>query len=97
VRSKITQLNWSRAVYEHVEIPVSVKLSPFYSALPNLAQRLVEAGAQGLVLFNRFIQPDIDIEEMEVDPTLHLSTSAELLCLCAGWRSFMGAMKRTWR
>lgn len=68
-----------QAVYEHIDIPVSVKLSPFYSALPNLAQRLVEAGAQGLVLFNRFIQPDIDIEEMEVDPTLHLSTSAELL------------------
>jgi dihydroorotate dehydrogenase (fumarate) len=68
-----------KAVYEHVEIPFAVKLSPFFSALPNLAARLVEAGAQGLVLFNRFIQPDIDIEEMEVDPTLHLSTSEELL------------------
>ena len=68
-----------KAVYEHVDIPVSVKLSPFFSALPNLAARLVDAGAAGLVLFNRFIQPDIDIEEMEVDPTLHLSTSAELL------------------
>lgn len=68
-----------RAVCAHVEIPVSVKLSPFYSALPNLAERLVDAGAQGLVLFNRFIQPDIDVESMEVDPTLHLSTSEELL------------------
>jgi dihydroorotate dehydrogenase (fumarate) len=68
-----------KAVYAHVEVPVSVKLSPFYTALPNLAQRLVGAGAQGLVLFNRFIQPDIDIEEMEVDPTLNLSTSVELL------------------
>ena len=68
-----------RAVYEHVDVPVSVKLSPFFSALPNLANRLVDAGAQGLVLFNRFIQPDLDIEEMEVDPTLHLSTSEELL------------------
>jgi dihydroorotate dehydrogenase (fumarate) len=68
-----------RAVCAHVEIPVSVKLSPFYSALPHLAERLVDAGAQGLVLFNRFIQPDIDVESMEVDPTLHLSTSEELL------------------
>jgi dihydroorotate dehydrogenase (fumarate) len=68
-----------KAVCTHVQIPVSVKLSPFYTALPNLASRLVDAGAQGLVLFNRFIQPDIDIEEMEVDPTLNLSTSAELL------------------
>lgn len=68
-----------RAVCGHVEVPVSVKLSPFYSALPNLAERLVDAGAQGLVLFNRFIQPDLDIESMEVDPTLHLSTSEELL------------------
>ena len=67
------------AVCAHVEVPVSVKLSPFYIALPNLAERLVDAGAQGLVLFNRFIQPDIDVENMEVDPTLHLSTSEELL------------------
>lgn len=67
------------AVCENVNIPVAVKLSPFYSALPNLAARLTEAGAQGLVLFNRFFQPDIDIESMEVDATLHLSTSAELL------------------
>ncbi len=68
-----------KTVCTHVQIPVSVKLSPFYTALPNLARRLADAGAQGLVLFNRFIQPDIDIEEMEVDPTLNLSTSAELL------------------
>lgn len=67
------------AVCENVEIPVAVKLSPFFSALPNLISRLVDAGAQGMVLFNRFIQPDIDIENMEVDSTLHLSTSAELL------------------
>ncbi len=68
-----------KAVYEHVDVPVAVKLSPFFTALPNLAARLVDAGAAGLVLFNRFIQPDIDIEEMEVDTTLHLSTSSELL------------------
>lgn len=68
-----------KAVCDNVEIPVSVKLSPFFTALPNLVTRLIDAGADGLVLFNRFIQPDLDIENMEVDTTLHLSTSAELL------------------
>ena len=68
-----------KAVCENVEIPVSVKLSPFFSALPNLIKRLKEAGAAGFVLFNRFIQPDLNIEDMEVDSTLHLSSSAELL------------------
>jgi len=67
------------AVCSNVDIPVAVKLSPFFSALPNLAVKLVEAGAKGLVIFNRFIQPDIDIEKMEVDSTLKLSTSDELL------------------
>lgn len=67
------------AVCKSVSIPVSVKLSPFFTALPNLIRRLVDAGAAGLVLFNRFIQPDLDIEKMEVDSTLRLSTSAELL------------------
>ena len=68
-----------KAVCENVNIPVSVKLSPFFSALPNLLFRLEDAGAKGFVLFNRFIQPDLDIENLEVDSTLHLSTSAELL------------------
>jgi len=68
-----------KSVCENVDIPVSVKLSPFFSALPNLIRRLEGAGADGFVLFNRFIQPDLDIENLEVDSTLHLSTSAELL------------------
>ncbi len=68
-----------KAVKAKVQIPVAVKLSPFFTALPNMIARLVEAGADGVVLFNRFIQPDLDIEKLEVDPTLHLSTSAELL------------------
>jgi len=68
-----------KAVKATVQIPVAVKLSPFFTALPNMIARLVEAGADGVVLFNRFIQPDLDIEKLEVDPTLHLSTSAELL------------------
>lgn len=65
-------------IREQVSIPVAVKLSPFYTALPNFAQRLVEAGADGLVLFNRFYQPDLDLEELEVVPNLKLSNSNEL-------------------
>jgi dihydroorotate dehydrogenase (fumarate) len=61
-----------------VRIPLAVKLSPFVSALPNFAQRLVEAGANGLVLFNRFYQPDFDLEELAITPTLVLSDSDEL-------------------
>jgi len=60
------------------KVPVSVKLSPFYSSLPNFVKRLGEAGATGVVVFNRFYQPDIDLEHLDVLPTLHLSTSAEL-------------------
>ncbi len=61
-----------------LSIPVSVKLSPFYSSIPNLAVRLKEAGAAGLVLFNRFYQPDIDIEALDIVPNLRLSTADEL-------------------
>ncbi|PKO19585.1 dihydroorotate dehydrogenase [candidate division BRC1 bacterium HGW-BRC1-1] len=69
----------TRKVKATVDIPVSVKLSVFYSSLPNLAVELDAAGADGLVLFNRFYQPDIDIEAMEVVPSLQLSDSSELL------------------
>jgi dihydroorotate dehydrogenase (fumarate) len=62
----------------NVRIPVAVKLSPYFTSLPNLARRLDQAGADGLVLFNRFYQPDINIYEQEVTPTLELSTSQEL-------------------
>jgi dihydroorotate dehydrogenase (fumarate) len=68
-----------RRVKASVRIPVAVKLSPFFSSLPNLALRLDAAGADGLVLFNRFYQPDIDPEMLETVPTLHFSTSDELL------------------
>jgi dihydroorotate dehydrogenase (fumarate) len=68
-----------KAVCDNVAIPVSVKLSPYYTALPNFINLLIEAGADGVVLFNRFIQPDLDIENMEIDPALDLSTSSELL------------------
>ena len=62
-----------------VKIPVAVKLSPFFTATGNMARRLDEAGANGLVLFNRFYQPDIDIRTMRAVPQAELSTSAELL------------------
>jgi dihydroorotate dehydrogenase (fumarate) len=59
-------------------IPLAVKLSPYYTSLPHFASRLVQAGANGLVLFNRFYQPDFDLETLEVIPNLDLSTSADL-------------------
>jgi dihydroorotate dehydrogenase (fumarate) len=65
-------------IRKQVNVPLAVKLSPFFSTLPNLATHLAKAGANGLVLFNRFIQPDLDIETLEVVPTIHLSTSDEL-------------------
>lgn len=61
-----------------VGIPVAVKLSPFFSSIPNISLRLAEAGARGLVLFNRFYQPDLDLESLDVVPRLVLSTSEEL-------------------
>jgi dihydroorotate dehydrogenase (fumarate) len=62
-----------------VRIPIAVKLPPFFTAFGNVARRLDQAGADGLVLFNRFYQPDIDIDTMDVTPRVELSTSAELL------------------
>lgn len=67
-----------RDVRSQISIPLAVKLSPFYTSLPNFARRLAEAGANGLVLFNRFYQPDYDLEELEVVPNLVLSNSHEL-------------------
>lgn len=68
-----------RSVRAQVGIPLAVKLSPFYTSVPHLVQQLDQAGANGVVLFNRFYQPDIDIEDLEVLRTLHLSDSSELL------------------
>ena len=62
-----------------VRIPVAVKLPPYFTAFGNLALRLDAAGADGLVLFNRYYQPDVDVETLETLPNLHLSTSGELL------------------
>lgn len=67
-----------RAVKSSVQIPVAIKLSPFFSNIANMAKWLVEAGADGLVLFNRFYQPDIDLNELEVRPNVLLSTPQAL-------------------
>jgi dihydroorotate dehydrogenase (fumarate) len=67
-----------RAVKSEVHIPVAVKLGPYFSAMGNMARKLDAAGADGLVLFNRFYQPDYDLEALEVVPNLILSNSHEL-------------------
>jgi dihydroorotate dehydrogenase (fumarate) len=69
-----TYLDILKAVKSSVTIPVAVKLSPFFTNFANVAKRFDEAGANGLVLFNRFYQPDIDLESLEVKPNILLST-----------------------
>lgn len=78
---------------ESIAIPLAVKLSPFYSSLPNLAARLDAIGAQGLVLFNRFYEPDIDPDELAPVTQLHLSTSDDLL-LRLRWLAILSASYR---
>jgi dihydroorotate dehydrogenase (fumarate) len=85
-----TDLDASSAAIEHqlihtvadlkryIRIPIAVKLSPFFTATANVAHRLDQAGADALVLFNRFYQPDIDVETMSAAPQARLSTSTEL-------------------
>ncbi len=68
-----------REVKASVQIPVAVKLAPYFTAMVNMAKKLDEAGADGLALFNRFYQPDFDLEALEIVPSLQLSTSYELL------------------
>lgn len=77
-----------KEVVHHVSVPVAVKLSPYFSSLPNIMKRFDQAGASALVLFNRFYQPDIDVDEMTVQPKLTLSTSAEL-ALRIRWTSIL--------
>jgi dihydroorotate dehydrogenase (fumarate) len=68
-----------RAVRENLKIPIAVKLGPFFSSLAEFSCELEAAGAAGLVLFNRFYQPDFNLDTLEVEPRLHLSTPDELL------------------
>ena len=67
-----------RLVRQAIGIPLAVKLSPYFSSVANLTRQLVQAGADGLVLFNRFYQPDLDLETLEITPRLVLSSSEEL-------------------
>lgn len=65
-------------VRHQISIPLAVKIGPFFSSLPNIARRLVSAGADGLVIFNRFLQPDIDLDALEIVPDMALSNREEL-------------------
>jgi dihydroorotate dehydrogenase (fumarate) len=76
---ELRMLEVIRSVAESVDIPVAVKISPFFSSLANFLYRVDEIGVDGVVLFNRFYQPDIDIELLEAKPTLKYSDSGELL------------------
>src|SRR5580765_7548875 len=81
------------AVKKSVSIPVAVKLSPFYSAFASFARRLDDTGVDGLVIFNRFYQPDIDVESLDVVPTVRLSESGDLL-LRLRWLAILSARLR---
>jgi dihydroorotate dehydrogenase (fumarate) len=67
-----------KSIKQSIRIPVAVKLSPYFSAMSNMAKNLANAGADGLVLFNRFYQPDIDLTTLEINPCVNLSTSQEM-------------------
>ena len=71
-------LDLVREVREAVRVPLAVKISPYFTATANVATALAGAGADGLVCFNRFYQPDIDLETLDVTPSLSLSTSGDL-------------------
>lgn len=75
---ELRYLHLVEAVRQAVEVPLAVKIGPYFSSLASMARSLADAGADGLVLFNRFYQPDIDLETLSVSPNLILSTPAEL-------------------
>lgn len=75
---EMAYINIVKLVRSQIKIPLALKLSPFITCLPNFATRLVRAGVNGLVLFNRFYQPDLDIETLEVVPNLTMSSSSDL-------------------
>lgn len=74
-----TYIELVEAVCQSVTIPVAVKIGPYFTSLPHFANRVAKAGAKALVLFNRFYQPDFDLENLEVRPHINLSTSNTLL------------------
>jgi dihydroorotate dehydrogenase (fumarate) len=73
-----TYIDILKAVKSVVSIPVALKLSPYFSNMANMTKRLDQAGADGLVLFNRFYQPDINLDELEVQAKIHLSTPQDM-------------------
>lgn len=88
VEDEIVEL--TKTVKESVKIPVAVKLSPFFTSLPHLATRLDKVPVDGLILFNRFYQPDIDAENLKNERTLQLSDSSELLLRLHGLAMLSG-------
>jgi dihydroorotate dehydrogenase (fumarate) len=72
------QLKVVEIIRQEVRIPLAVKIGPFYSSLPNFAKRLADTGADGLVLFNRYLEPELDLSEMHVQPHLELSRPQEM-------------------
>ena len=86
-------LDIAAVLKETLSIPIAAKLSPFYSSLPNLARRLETIGVDGLVIFNRFYQPDIDPEELEATPRMALSSSGDLL-LRLRWLAILSPIVR---
>jgi dihydroorotate dehydrogenase (fumarate) len=87
-------INVLHAVKRAVRIPVAVKLSPYFSSLAHVAARLDRAGANGLVLFNRFYQPDIDLDALEVKPDITLSTS-DAMRLPLTWIAILHGVVKT--
>ena len=85
-----------RAVRQAIGIPLAVKLSPYFSSMANMAGQLAEAGANGLVLFNRFYQPDVNIEALEVAPAWSSAPRSSCACRCAGWPSCTAASGSRW-
>lgn len=73
-----SQLEIVQAIRERISIPFAVKIGPYYTALPNFAREVVQAGANGLVLFNRYLEPELNLREMAVQPHLELSRPSEM-------------------
>jgi dihydroorotate dehydrogenase (fumarate) len=88
------QIDLVAEVRASIKIPMAIKLSPYYTSLPHFAHRLVQAGADGLVLFNRFYQPDFDIDELLIAHTLDFSTPADLR-LPLRWISILQGQVKT--
>jgi dihydroorotate dehydrogenase (fumarate) len=95
LRLKSSTSSWS-AVKESLSIPLAVKVGPYFSSPGHMAKRIADKGADGLVIFNRFLQPDIDLDDLEISPKLVLSSSHELL-LPLRWIAILkGASTRRW-